>query len=68
MTAYNKRFAAIISTLLMRWALQWFGFDATALGVDEDIRMLVSLGLDAAVAGVNGFFVWLIPNISKQFD
>ena len=67
MTAYNKLLAAILSTLLMRWALQWFGFDATALGVDEDIRMLVSLGLDLAVAAVNGFFVWLIPNVKKQF-
>lgn len=66
MTAYNKLFAAIASTLLMRWLLQWTGFDAVGLGVDMEIRELVSLGMDLAVAGVNGFFVWLIPNIQKR--
>lgn len=66
MTAYNKLFAAIITTLACRWALQHFGFDAGALGVDEDIRSLVALGLDALVAGVNGFFVWLVPNKTSE--
>lgn len=62
MSAYNKLFAAVLSTLLMRWAMQYLGFDAVGLGVDEEVRALVALSLDALVAGINGFFVWLVPN------
>lgn len=66
MAAYNKLFAAIISTLLCRWMLQYLGIDAEALGVTADMQALVSLGIDAVVAGVNGFWVWLIPNIKAR--
>jgi hypothetical protein len=62
MTAYNKLFAAILSTLLTRWLLQYLGLDVQAMGVGPEFQMLISLGIDAAVAGVNGFFVWLLPN------
>lgn len=62
MSAYNKLFAAILSTILMRLAMRYFDFDAVAFGVDEEIRALVSLAMDALVAGLNGFFVWLVPN------
>lgn len=67
MTAYNKLFAAIVSTLLMRWILQYFGLDVSALGVGDDFRAAVSLTIDALTAGVTGFFVWLIPNIEARF-
>lgn len=59
---YNKLFAAIISTLLSRWLFAYFGLDIEAMGVAPDLQALVSLGIDAAFAGVNGFFVWLLPN------
>ena len=62
MTAYNKLFAAILSTLAIRWFLTLTGINVTELGVDTEFRALVTLGFDAAVAGLNGFFVWLIPN------
>lgn len=62
MTAYNKLFAAIISTLLSRWLFSYFGLDLVEMGVAPDLQSLVSLGVDAAFAGVNGFFVWLLPN------
>lgn len=62
MTAYNKLFAAILSTLLSRWLFSYFGLDLEAMGVAPDFHTLVSLGIDAAFAGVNGFFVWLLPN------
>lgn len=62
MSAYNKLFAAIITTLLTRWMLRYFGLDVEAMGVGPDLQMLVSLGIDTGVAAVNGFFVWLLPN------
>lgn len=62
MTAYSKLFAAIISTLLSRWLFSYFGLDLIEMGVAPDLQSLVSLGVDAAFAGVNGFFVWLLPN------
>lgn len=59
---YNKLFAAIGSTLIMRWLMQALGVDVNALGVGADLQQAVSLALDMAYAGVSGFFVWLIPN------
>lgn len=66
MSAYNKLFAAILSTLLTRWILKWTGLDVAKLGVASDLQMLVTLGIDAATAGVVGFFVWLLPNKQRQ--
>jgi hypothetical protein len=68
MMAYNKLIAAIVSALLVRWFLQWSGIDITAIGVEEDLRLLVSVAIDFAAAGVSGFFVWLVPNIKKALD
>lgn len=55
MSAYNKLFAAIITTLLTRWMLRYFGLDVEAMGVGPDLQMLVPLGIDTGVAAVNGF-------------
>lgn len=65
MTAYNKLIAALVSVFLMRLLLQWTGLDAAALGVGDQFRDLVSLGVDAVAAAVTGFFVWLVPNIKR---
>ena len=62
MTVYNKLVAAIGSTLVSRWLLQYLGIDAASIGVQPELQMAVSLAIDAAVAGVKGFFVWLLPN------
>lgn len=62
MSTYNKLFAAILSTFISRWMLQYFGVDAEALGVGPDLQLLVALGIDSAVAAFNGFWVWLLPN------
>ena len=62
MSAYNKLFAAIVSTLISRWMLQYLGIDAESLGVAPDLQMLVALLIDGGVAGFNGFWVWLLPN------
>jgi hypothetical protein len=62
MSNYNKLFAAILSTLVSRWLLDYLNVDAAALGVQADLQMAVSLAIDAAVAGFNGFWVWLLPN------
>lgn len=59
---YNKLIAAIVSTLLMRWVLKWADVDIDGLGVSDDFRTVVSLGIDAAAAAVNGLFVWWLPN------
>lgn len=67
MSAYNKLFAAIGSTLITRWTMQYFGLDLAAIGVSEDLRQTVSLAIDATAAGVTGFFVWLVPNIRARF-
>ena len=66
MTTYNKLFAAILSSLVSRWLLQYAGIDAQSLGVAPELQMLVSLGIDSAVAGFNGFWVWLLPNKVKK--
>lgn len=65
MTAYNKLFAAILSTLISRWLLEYLNIDAASLGVATDLQMVASLAIDAAVAGFNGFWVWLLPNKAK---
>lgn len=65
MTVYNKLFAAIGSTLVSRWLLDYLNVDAAALGVQADLQMAVSLGIDAGVAAFNGFWVWLLPNKAK---
>ncbi len=62
MSAYNKFFAAILSTLIMRWIARYLGFDPVSMGMEGDIVMLVNLALDGAFAGFNGFWVWLLPN------
>jgi len=66
MSAYNKLFAAIFSTLLSRWLFSYFGLDVEAMGVAPDLQSLVQLSIDAGFAGVNGFFVWLLPNKTAQ--
>lgn len=63
MSNYNKFFVSIASVLLMRWLLRWAGLDISALGVEDDFRMFVQVGIDAVTAGVTGFFVWLVPNV-----
>lgn len=68
MTAHNKLFAAIISALLVRWFLRWTGIDISAIGAEEDLRMLVSVLIDITAAGISGFFVWLVPNVKKALD
>lgn len=68
LTSYNKLIAAIVSALLVRWFLKWSGIDISAIGVEEDLRMLVSVAIDVVAAGVSGFFVWLVPNIKKALD
>ncbi len=68
MSAYNKLFAAIISTILIRLFLQWTGLDVVALGVGDQVRDLVSGLIDIAAAAVTGFFVWLVPNVRKEID
>lgn len=67
MFAYNKLLAAILSTLVMRWTLRWLGIDMTELGVGDDFRSLVELALDASIAALNGFFVWLVPNVEMRW-
>lgn len=62
MSDYNKLFAAILSTLLARWLLQFFGVDATALGVASDLQEFAGWGINAAAAAFAGFWVWLVPN------
>lgn len=62
MSKYNKLFAAVGATLASRWLLQYLGIDAVAIGVEADLKDIVSFGIDAAVAGFNGFWVWLLPN------
>lgn len=66
MSAYNKLFAAIISTLISRWMLAYLGFDADAIGAGEDLRLAVTLSIDAGIAAFNGFWVWLLPNKDKS--
>lgn len=66
MSAYRKLVAAILSTLIMRWIARYFGFDPAAMGLDGDVLALVDLGIDAAFAAVNGFWVWLLPNASPK--
>lgn len=65
MTAYNKLFAAIFSTLLTRWLLDAYQIDAVSLGISTDLQALVSLAIDSGAAAFNGFWVWLLPNTSK---
>lgn len=67
MAAYNKLFAAIVSVLVTRWVLRYFGVDINEFGVGEDLRLAVTVGIDAAAAAVSGFFVWLIPNVKRAF-
>lgn len=62
MSKFNKLFAAIGATLASRWLLQYFGIDTVAIGVGTDLQDFVSYGIDAGVAGFNGFWVWLLPN------
>ncbi|CAM5389076.1 hypothetical protein ATER59S_01871 [Aquamicrobium terrae] len=64
MSAYNKLFAAVISTLISRWLLQHLGLDVADLGFAPEIQSAVSLTVDAGVAAFNGFWVWLLPNSS----
>lgn len=66
--SYNKLFAAVISALLVRWFLHWTGVDISAIGVEEDLRLIVSLGIDFAAAAVSGFFVWLVPNVKRAIE
>lgn len=65
MSIYAKALTAIVSTLVTRWLAQYFGIDPMALGIEEDLRVLVGLGIDFAIASVNGFWVWLLPNKPK---
>lgn len=62
MNAYNKLFAAILSTLLSRWMLAYLGLDAETLGVAPELQAVVTLTIDGVVAAFNGFWVWLLPN------
>lgn len=68
MGTYNKLIAAVLSTLAMRWILKWAGVDIDGLGVGEEFRTAVSLGVDASVAAVNGFVVWWLPNHTRFRD
>lgn len=62
MTAYTKAFAAILSTLIMRWIARYLGFDPASMGMEGEIVMLVNLAIDGAFAAFSGFWVYLLPN------
>lgn len=65
MSAYTKLFAAVVSTLLMRWIARYLGFDPASMGLEGELVMLVDLTIDAAFAAFNGFWVWLLPNTAQ---
>jgi ABC-type uncharacterized transport system permease subunit len=76
MSVYAKFFAAIVSTLVMRWLGRHLGLDIAAIGLAPELEQIVGVGIDHAIivmlalvdvahAAFAGFWVWLLPNRQK---
>lgn len=65
MSAYNKAFAGILSVLVARAIMHWFGIDLQVAGLSQDVQTLALMAVVAAEAAWTGFWVWLIPNVKR---